>query len=71
MVVNSEEKEEDHPHPCENHLTEEHLQHIFEIQQKQDDYMHSQCILGKRPDILFDALVGAPAWTRCPMCSQQ
>jgi hypothetical protein len=33
--------------------------------------MHSQCILGQRMDILFDALADAPTRTRCPTCGQR
>jgi hypothetical protein len=43
----------------------------FQIRQKQDDQLHSQRILGQRLDILFDALVDAPARTRCPTCGQK
>jgi hypothetical protein len=70
-VVASEEKEEDQPQQFANRLTEEHLQLIFEIRQKQDDQMHSQRILGQRMDIMFDALADAPARTRCPTCGQR
>jgi hypothetical protein len=71
MVIASEDKEVEWPQLCENHLTKEHLQIIFEIWQKQDDQLHSQHILGQRLDILFDALVDAPARTRCQMCGQK
>jgi hypothetical protein len=70
-VVTSEDKEEERPQLCANRLTEEHLQLIFEIRQKQDDQLHSQRILGQRLDILFDALADAPARTRCPTCGQK
>jgi hypothetical protein len=69
-VVASEEKEEEQPQQFANRLTEEHLQLIFEIRQKQDDQMHSQRILDQRMDILFDALADAPVRTRCPTCGQ-
>jgi hypothetical protein len=69
--VASEEKEEEQPQQFANHLTEEHLQLIFEIRQKQDDQMHSQRILGQRMDIMFDTLTDAPMRTRCPTCGQR
>jgi hypothetical protein len=59
-VIASEDKEVEWPLLCANRLSEEHLQLIFEIRQKQDDQLHSQRILGQRLDILFDALADAP-----------
>jgi hypothetical protein len=59
--VAGKEEEEEQPQQFANRLTEEHLQLLFEIRQKQDDQMHSQSILGQRMDILFDALADAPA----------
>jgi hypothetical protein len=70
-LIASEDKEVERPLLYANRLSEEHLQLIFEIQQKQDDQLHSQCILGQRLDILFDALADAPAQTRCPTCGQK
>jgi hypothetical protein len=71
IVFANEEKEEEQPQQFANHLMEEHLQLIFEIRQKQDDQMHSQCILGQRMEILFGTLANAPAWNRCPTCGQR
>jgi hypothetical protein len=69
--VAGKEEEEEQPQQFTNRLTEEHLQLLFEIRQKQDDQMHSQSILGQRMDILFDALADAPAHARCPTCGQR
>jgi hypothetical protein len=56
-----EETEVETPLLSPNRLSDEHLQIIFEMRQKQDDQLHIQRILGQRMDILFDALVDAPA----------
>jgi hypothetical protein len=37
IMIASQDKEVEWPHRCSNGLTEESLQLIFEIQQKQDD----------------------------------
>jgi len=37
IMIASQDKEVEWPHRCSNRLTEESLQLIFEIQQKQDD----------------------------------
>jgi len=71
MMNVGEDKEVERALLYANRLSEEHLQLIFEIRQKQDDQLHSQRILGQRLDILFNALVDAPARTRCPTCGQK
>lgn len=61
IEVASKEKEDEQPPQFANRLTEENLQILLEIKQKQDDQMHSQSILSQRMDILFDALADSLA----------
>jgi hypothetical protein len=52
---------EEPPPPTPIRLPDEHLQLIFELRQKMDDQAHIQQILGQRMDLLFDAMMEAPA----------
>jgi hypothetical protein len=56
--------------PSTYRLTNEHLQLIFEMRWDIADQLHSQTMLSRQLDALFDTLSGKPDSRRCPSCHQ-
>jgi hypothetical protein len=51
-------------------LNDEHLALVVELRSHIADLEHRALTMGQRLDLLLDALSGAPAQHRCPMCMQ-
>jgi hypothetical protein len=51
-------------------LSDEHLALVFKLRSHIADLEHRALIMGQRIDLLLDALSGAPAQRKCPLCMQ-
>jgi hypothetical protein len=51
-------------------FSDEHLALVFELRSHIADLEHRALIMGQRIDFLLDALSGAPAQRKCPLCMQ-
>lgn len=61
----------DEENPIIYHLAVEHLEILFDIQQRQDEQVHGQRTIHQRLDLLFETLSDAPSQAQCPTCKQK
>jgi hypothetical protein len=52
------------------HLSQDHLDLIFDMRRDMEEQLHQHTILSSRLDMLFDALSGEPNKRRCSVCTQ-